>query len=105
TAVERAWMSGSSGVYALDPQSEQRSGDGAPSSENPVEESYKKLKESTVYITRTGSRYHKDGCIHLKRSKIPMKLSEAQKKGMSACKMCYEGFKIEDVRYKRNNIK
>lgn len=104
TAVEQAWMNGSSGVYAMDPQSEQKDND-TSDSENSVEESYKKLKESTVYITRTGSRYHKDGCMHLKRSKIPIKLSEAKNKGMSACKMCFEGFKIENVRYRRNNLK
>ena len=107
TAVEQAWMNGSNGVYAMDLAAgdEQRGNDEASKAENSVEDSYKKLKESTVFITRTGSRYHKDGCIHLKRSKIPIKLSQAQKKGMLACKACYEGFKIENVRGKKNNLK
>ncbi|MTI47481.1 MAG: pilus assembly protein [Firmicutes bacterium] len=32
-------------------------------------------KETIVYITRTGECYHKDGCYHLRQSKIPVKLS------------------------------
>jgi hypothetical protein len=26
----------------------------------------------TVYVTRTGAKYHRDGCRYLSRSKIPM---------------------------------
>ena len=33
--------------------------------------------EITVYITESGTRYHKDGCRYLKKSKIPIELSEA----------------------------
>lgn len=31
----------------------------------------------TVYVIRTGSKYHKAGCRHLRRSAIPMKLKDA----------------------------
>ncbi|HEU4724540.1 MAG TPA: thermonuclease family protein [Candidatus Eisenbacteria bacterium] len=31
----------------------------------------------TVYITRTGKKYHREGCRHLARSMIPMALAEA----------------------------
>jgi hypothetical protein len=33
-----------------------------------------------VYVTKTGTKYHLDGCRSLRQSKIPMKLSEAVKR-------------------------
>lgn len=41
-----------------------------------------------VYITRTGQKYHRDGCRHLSKSKIPIKRSEARKRGYTACSVC-----------------
>lgn len=32
----------------------------------------------TVYVTKTGAKYHRDGCKHLSKSKIPMSLEEAR---------------------------
>jgi len=46
-------------------------------------------KDTTVYITATGSKYHKDGCRHLAKSKIPISLSEAKSKGYEPCGTCY----------------
>jgi hypothetical protein len=37
----------------------------------------------TVYTTRTGSKYHSDGCRYLKKSKIAISLSDAQSSGLS----------------------
>lgn len=34
-------------------------------------------QDDTVYVTRTGRKYHKEGCRFLSRSKIPMKRNEA----------------------------
>lgn len=44
-------------------------------------------KESTVYITRTGSKYHTSGCRYLRQSKIPVALTDA-KRNYSACSVC-----------------
>ena len=44
-------------------------------------------REITVYVTRTGQKYHRDGCRHLARSKFPMPLSEA-KRAYDPCKVC-----------------
>jgi hypothetical protein len=44
-------------------------------------------KTETVYITRTGKRYHRDGCRYL-LSRIPMSLRDAQAKGYTPCKVC-----------------
>ena len=35
-------------------------------------------KDITVYITRTGRKYHRGSCSYLRRSRIPMKLSKAK---------------------------
>jgi hypothetical protein len=44
--------------------------------------------EPTVYVTRTGSKYHNDGCRYLKKSKIAVTLSEAKRLGNTACSVC-----------------
>ncbi len=44
-------------------------------------------KDVTVYVTRTGVKYHLSGCRYLRRSSIPMKLSEARKT-YTACSVC-----------------
>ena len=41
----------------------------------------------TVYVTRTGSKYHAAGCRYLSKSKIPMTLSEASER-YSPCSVC-----------------
>lgn len=45
----------------------------------------------TVFITKTGEKYHKDGCRHLSRSSFALTLSEAKEKGYTACKVCKPG--------------
>lgn len=41
----------------------------------------------TVYVTRTGAKYHRDGCQYLRRSRIPTSLTEARKR-YGACSVC-----------------
>ena len=40
-----------------------------------------------VYVTRTGKKYHRDGCRSLRKSKFPMSLVEAKQK-YSPCSRC-----------------
>lgn len=42
----------------------------------------------TVYITNTGSKYHRSGCRYLSKSKIPISLSDAISRGYGACSVC-----------------
>ena len=42
----------------------------------------------TVYITRTGECYHRDGCSSLRKSKIPTSVNEAQQQGYRPCQRC-----------------
>src|SRR5688572_23265805 len=44
-------------------------------------------KEVTVYVTRTGEKYHRGSCRYLSRSKIPISLADA-KRGYEPCKVC-----------------
>jgi biopolymer transport protein ExbD len=43
----------------------------------------------TVYVTRTGKKYHRDGCRYLAASKIAISLKDAKAKGYTACKVCH----------------
>lgn len=45
-------------------------------------------KNITVYITRTGSKYHRYNCRYLAKSRIPINLKEAKSKGYSPCSVC-----------------
>lgn len=42
----------------------------------------------TVYITRTGDKYHKESCGYLSDTKIEMTLQEARKAGYEPCSVC-----------------
>jgi len=45
-------------------------------------------KDATVYITKTGEKYHKAGCQYLKKSQIKTTKKDAIKNGYGACKVC-----------------
>lgn len=44
-------------------------------------------KNTTVYVTKTGAKYHLGSCRYLSKSKIPISLETAKKK-YTACKVC-----------------
>lgn len=45
--------------------------------------------EEIVYITDTGSKYHRSTCHYLNDSKHPITLSDAKANGYTACKVCH----------------
>jgi hypothetical protein len=45
-------------------------------------------KEQSIYVTRTGKRYHRANCRYLARSKFEMSLKEAKQQGYTPCKVC-----------------
>lgn len=49
--------------------------------------SYNDNSSETVYITNTGSKYHRSGCSYLKSS-IKINKSEAIKRGYTPCSRC-----------------
>ena len=42
----------------------------------------------TVYVTKTGKKYHREGCRYLSHSKIPMSLKDAKAEGYTPCLVC-----------------
>lgn len=44
-------------------------------------------KETTVYVTNTGKKYHLSHCQYLSKSKIAIKLSTARR-SYDPCKVC-----------------
>ena len=47
-----------------------------------------KKEEVIVYVTKTGTKYHVDGCQYLNDSKIPISLEEAELEGYLPCDKC-----------------
>lgn len=45
-------------------------------------------KNKIVYITKTGKKYHNEGCSGLRRSKFPIDLEKAKEKGYTPCSKC-----------------
>ena len=45
-------------------------------------------KEQTVYITKTGKKYHRATCRYLSRSKIAVSLKDAKANGYGPCSVC-----------------
>ncbi|WP_459195688.1 ComEC/Rec2 family competence protein [Wukongibacter baidiensis] len=45
-------------------------------------------KTKTVYVTETGKKYHTGGCGYLKKSKIPINLTDAKIQGYTPCSRC-----------------
>lgn len=41
-----------------------------------------------VYITKTGTKYHRGSCSYLRSSKIPIKLKDAVARGYTPCSRC-----------------
>lgn len=48
-----------------------------------------KKQAAYVYVTDTGSKYHRAGCRYLWNSSHKMKLSSAKSQGYSACSVCW----------------
>lgn len=44
--------------------------------------------EQTVHITKTGEKYHSAGCQYLRKSDIPISLSNAKNQGYTPCSKC-----------------
>ncbi len=69
-------------VAPADPAAEAPAPDPAPAAESPDG------GDATVYITKTGKKYHADGCRSLRKSKIPISKSDAIAQGYTPCEIC-----------------
>lgn len=60
----------------------------AASSGDHVQQSRSERVEKVVYLTRTGRKYHRADCRHLRYSAYPVSKREAVERGYGACKVC-----------------
>ncbi|PJI10237.1 MULTISPECIES: hypothetical protein [Clostridium] len=59
-----------------------------PASKAVQQPSQDQNQSQTVYITKTGKKYHRAGCRYLSRSQIPISLKDAQSEGYTPCEIC-----------------
>lgn len=45
--------------------------------------------EHIVYVTQSGKKYHREDCMYLSSSKIPISLEQAIAEGKEPCNKCY----------------
>lgn len=56
---------------------------------NAEEETVEQTHSEIVYITDTGTKYHRDGCQYLRKSQIPIDEDDAIARGYTACSKCF----------------
>lgn len=63
------------------------------------------LFSQTVYVTKTGTKYHAEYCRYLSKSKIAISLEDAVGRGYSPCKVCSPALiSSKNVRTKSSTI-
>ena len=45
-------------------------------------------RDAVVYVTKTGDKYHSEGCASVSKSKIAISLGDVVKKGYRPCQRC-----------------
>ena len=48
------------------------------------------ITEDTVYVTKSGSKYHKQDCHTLKGNGSPISVTDAESNGKTPCKICFK---------------
>jgi hypothetical protein len=59
-----------------------------PETKHQVKSSPAPETDETVYITKSGTKYHRAGCQSLSKSAIPISKTEAEKRGYTPCSRC-----------------
>jgi len=81
-ATEKITISGKSDTYPSV----------TPSNQSPAQTITQPTQQNnqtdTVYVTKTGKKYHRAGCRSLSDSAIPMSLTEAKAAGYEPCSIC-----------------
>ncbi len=95
TAVEKAWLYGSNGIYTVSDKVQEKDkdkeGEEGDKDNGDTGDGNNDYKDEIVYITKTGMKYHYAGCQYLAKSKIPIKLREAERRGYKPCEICVLG--------------
>lgn len=53
-----------------------------------ISEAKQKTTNVTVYITKTGEKYHRAGCRYINKSMIPISFEDAKSRGYTPCSVC-----------------
>lgn len=69
-------------VAELEVQLEEAGKTSAPSTQNPEQ-------NKVVYVTKSGSKYHNQGCQHLRKSSVATTLTKAKNQGYTPCSKCW----------------
>ena len=88
TAMSPVGLTGNLAVFRAYERRAQLSGKGRWARLPPAIPAGKVAGEITVYITKSGKKYHKEDCAFLSKSKIAISLSQAKKRGFTPCKIC-----------------
>jgi endonuclease YncB( thermonuclease family) len=80
---EQRARSARKGIWAPPPASQEAQTARAASAER-----VSKADEIIVYVTKTGKKYHREGCPHLRKSSRAITLKEALEKGYEPCSHC-----------------
>jgi micrococcal nuclease len=56
--------------------------------QQPTQPQQTQTKQQTVYVTKTGKKYHTATCRYLAKSKIPISLKDAKANGYTPCSVC-----------------
>lgn len=78
--VERPVAGSPAFVPTLTPQQQEQAGRQVPNVPT--------RSELTVYVTKTGKKYHNENCSHLRRSKRAILLSDTVAQGYTPCSRC-----------------
>jgi cytochrome c553 len=60
----------------------------APAAQSPTPTNPPPAADPIVYITKSGKKYHAEGCSSLSNSKVAVRLSEAKAKELEPCSRC-----------------
>lgn len=63
------------------------------------------VSAQTVYVTKTGTKYHVADCRYLSQSKIAIELKDAIERGYEPCKVCHPPTSIGDSAQKQTVYK
>ena len=67
-------------VYTDTPQASSSATSQTDVSSQNIESDQNDAAQGEVYVTRSGTKYHRDGCSSLRRSKIAISLAEAKQR-------------------------
>ncbi len=86
--MDRIALAGERKLFEVYQRRAQQAGKGLWSKLLPVTPATTLPGITTVYITKTGKKYHRAQCRFLAKSKISINLTQAKKRGFTPCKVC-----------------